>query len=213
MTFIPRILHDYVSILSEKGLQVGIDAFLANGSTAQSKPSVLDLVSQISHQISASSSNLNLPLITSVVVYIGAQSAPDFLSADSGQGNAMTQLPAAQIYKHLLSSLDAEGRYHVINAMANQLRYPNSHTYFFMKLILFFFIENDDEFLQEQITRVLLERLIVHRPHPWGLLITFIELINDPQYAFRSHSFTKINPAIERVLENVSASLRPTSGG
>lgn len=33
------------------------------------------------------------------------------------------------------------------------------------------------EIVQEQITRVLLERLIVNRPHPWGLLITFIELI------------------------------------
>jgi hypothetical protein len=33
------------------------------------------------------------------------------------------------------------------------------------------------EITQEQITRVLLERLIVNRPHPWGLLITFIELI------------------------------------
>lgn len=33
------------------------------------------------------------------------------------------------------------------------------------------------EIIQEQITRVLLERLIVNRPHPWGLLITFIELI------------------------------------
>lgn len=33
------------------------------------------------------------------------------------------------------------------------------------------------EMIQEQITRVLLERLIVNRPHPWGLLITFIELI------------------------------------
>lgn len=33
------------------------------------------------------------------------------------------------------------------------------------------------EIIQEQITRVLFERLIVHRPHPWGLLITFIELI------------------------------------
>lgn len=33
------------------------------------------------------------------------------------------------------------------------------------------------EIIQEQITRVLLERLVVNRPHPWGLLITFIELI------------------------------------
>ena len=36
---------------------------------------------------------------------------------------------------------------------------------------------NLQEIIQEQITRVLLERLIVNRPHPWGLLITFIELI------------------------------------
>ncbi len=36
--------------------------------------------------------------------------------------------------------------------------------------------------MQEAITRVLLERLIVHRPHPWGLLITFIELIKNPRY-------------------------------
>ncbi|KAI7990851.1 Protein VACUOLELESS1 [Camellia lanceoleosa] len=35
------------------------------------------------------------------------------------------------------------------------------------------------EIIQEQITRVLLERLIVNRPHPWGLLITFIELIKE----------------------------------
>ena len=35
----------------------------------------------------------------------------------------------------------------------------------------------EQEIIQEQITRVLLERLIVNRPHPWGLLITFIELI------------------------------------
>ncbi|XP_058087524.1 uncharacterized protein LOC131234608 [Magnolia sinica] len=32
------------------------------------------------------------------------------------------------------------------------------------------------DIIQEQITRVLLERLIVNQPHPWGLLITFINL-------------------------------------
>ena len=39
------------------------------------------------------------------------------------------------------------------------------------------FLFPGQEIIQEQITRVLLERLIVNRPHPWGLLITFIELI------------------------------------
>jgi CCR4-NOT transcription complex subunit 1 len=45
--------------------------------------------------------------------------------------------------------------------------------------------------------RVLLERLIVNRPHPWGLLITFIELIKNPRYAFWSHDFTRCAPDIE----------------
>lgn len=40
-----------------------------------------------------------------------------------------------------------------------------------------FVCNGEQEVIQEQITRVLLERLIVNRPHPWGLLITFIELI------------------------------------
>ena len=34
---------------------------------------------------------------------------------------------------------------------------------------------------------MLLERLIVHRPHPWGLLITFIELIKNPRYDSEAH--------------------------
>eukprot|EP00958_Prasinococcus_capsulatus_P004763 scaffold442_cov397-Prasinococcus_capsulatus_cf.AAC.12 len=68
-------------------------------------------------------------------------------------------------------------RYLFLNAIANQLRYPNNHTHYFSCVLLFLFAEATQEIVQEQITRVLLERLIVNRPHPWGLLITFIELI------------------------------------
>ncbi|CAL5344508.1 unnamed protein product [Camellia sinensis] len=46
------------------------------------------------------------------------------------------------------------------------------------------------EIIQEQITRVLLERLIVNRPHPWGLLITFTELIKLKIY--RSISYAAV---------------------
>lgn len=53
-------------------------------------------------------------------------------------------------------------------------------------------------FVQEQITRVLLERLIVNRPHPWGLLITFIELIKNPVYKFWEHDFVHCAPEIEK---------------
>jgi Cell division control protein, negative regulator of transcription len=46
--------------------------------------------------------------------------------------------------------------------------------------------------------RVLLERLIVNRPHPWGLLITFIELIKNPVYKFWDHEFVHCAPEIEK---------------
>lgn len=62
------------------------------------------------------------------------------------------------------------------------------------------------EIVQEQITRVLLERLIVNRPHPWGLLITFIELIKNPRYSFWKHNFTRCAQEIERLFESVARS-------
>ena len=59
----------------------------------------------------------------------------------------------------------AEGRYLFINALANHLRFPNAHTHYFSCAILTLFTEAGSELVQEQITRVLLERLIVNR---WG---------------------------------------------
>ena len=81
------------------------------------------------------------------------------------------------IFQYLVQDLDNEGRYLFLNAIANQLRYPNNHTHYFSCVLLYLFSEASQEMVQEQVTRVLLERLIVNRPHPWGLLITFIELI------------------------------------
>lgn len=55
-------------------------------------------------------------------------------------------------------------------------------------------------------TRVLLERLIVNRPHPWGLLITFIELIKNPVFKFWNHEFVHCAPEIEKLFESVARS-------
>ncbi|EEB20575.1 CCR4-not transcription complex, putative, partial [Pediculus humanus corporis] len=68
------------------------------------------------------------------------------------------------------------------------------------------FAESNTESIQEQITRVLLERLIVNRPHPWGLLITFIELIKNPSYKFWNHEFVHCAPEIEKLFESVARS-------
>merc|ERR1712127_248561 len=108
--------------------------------------------------------------------------------------------------------LNDQGRYIVLNAIANQLRYPSSHTHYYSCVMLYLFSEATNEGIKEQITRVLLERLIVQRPHPWGLLITFIELIKNPSYSFWDHGFTRCAPEIRRLFVSVASSCMGPAG-
>jgi len=87
--------------------------------------------------------------------------------------------------------------------MANQLRWPNSHTHFFSYAVLHLFgsPSPDQQALdvQETITRVLLERLLVHRPHPWGLIITLLEILKNPTYQFWTLPFIESAPEVKRL--------------
>ena len=76
--------------------------------------------------------------------------------------------------------------------------------------MLYLFSESKNVAVKEQVTRVLLERLILRRPHPWGLLVTFIELIkNHERYGFWNYSFTRCATEIEKVFESVARSVMP----
>ncbi|XP_028124088.1 CCR4-NOT transcription complex subunit 1-like [Camellia sinensis] len=101
---------------------------------------------------------------------------------------------AMDIFWILIVDFDSEGRSLFLNAIANQIRNPNNYTHFFSYVLLYLFVNANKEIIQEQITRVLLEGLIVNRPHPWRLLITFIELIKNPKYNFWCRSFTRCAP-------------------
>jgi len=46
-----------------------------------------------------------------------------------------------------------KGRYYILSAIVNQLRYPNRHTQYFSTLLLDLFNEAKEEIVQEQITR------------------------------------------------------------
>merc|ERR1712216_607707 len=157
----------------------------------------------------------NLPLLNSLVLYIGTQAIAQLQSKPGSDGNAFTVNHSApmDIFQHLATDLDPRGRYLLLNAIANQLRFPNNHTHYFSCVMLYLFVEAKQELIQEQITRVLLERLIVHRPHPWGLLITFIELIKNRRYEFWNHSFVKCAPEVEKLFESVAHTCLGTTGG
>ena len=45
------------------------------------------------------------------------------------------------IFQRLAADLDTEGRYLLLNALANQLRFPNNHTHYFSCVLLFLFAE------------------------------------------------------------------------
>ena len=50
---------------------------------------------------------------------------------------------ALHMFKYLSMELDTEGRYLFLNAIANQLRYPNNHTHYFSFIMLYLFFESD----------------------------------------------------------------------
>lgn len=81
------------------------------------------------------------------------------------------------------------GRYLIIAAIANQLRYPNSHTLWFSSFVLATFADTDDEAIREQIVRVILERIIVSRPHVFGILFVFGQLVSEPKYKLMERPF------------------------
>merc|ERR1719266_2820145 len=109
----------------------------------------------------------NISMINALVMYVGTQ-AIQFIRA-KGQSPSMSSIAHSShmdIFQNLAVDMDTEGRYLFLNCITNQLRYPNSHTHYFSCCLLYLFAEANTEAIQEQITRVLLERLIVNRPHP-----------------------------------------------
>lgn len=140
-------------------------------------------------------------LMSAVALAIGARGAE---AAVKGSG-AIYQPSSIHAKSMIMLALQLrpEARYHLISAIVNQLRYPNSHTQWFSQALLAFFVpaSGHDETIseiQQQITRVLLERLLVHRPHPWGLIITLLELLKNQDLGFSQLPFVKSDPAVSQ---------------
>lgn len=83
----------------------------------------------------------NTHLINALALYIGITDM-----AKHGPGAASkVGSPAQKLMTHVTVSLSAEGRYVFLSALANQLRFPSSHTHYFscMLLNVFFEVQQD----------------------------------------------------------------------
>lgn len=107
------------------------------------------------------------------------------------------------------------GKYHLISSITTHLRYPNAHTWFFSHLLVHLFncpahptsstglaLSGNNAKLPEIIARVLLERVVATRPHPWGLLVTFIQMLKLP--TFWSHEFVTRSPELAALFKTCS---------
>jgi len=199
----PRILTNFSQAIQPATFKRDLDSYL------KTRAPVTFLSELRSHlqSMNEPGTRYNVPLMNALVLYVGTQ-AIAYIQSKSGAPSisTITHSSHMDIFQNLAVDLDTEGRYLYLNAIANQLRYPNSHTHYFSCTLLYLFAEANSEAIQEQITRVLLERLIVNRPHPWGLLITFIELIKNHNYKFWNHDFVHCAPEIEKLFESVARS-------
>jgi CCR4-NOT transcription complex subunit 1 len=212
----PLVLAQYEQALQDSSMYNELDNMIktwrspspggsGDGLPASASKTIQALCAKI--QSGGEGAKYNHALINSVVMFAGLSAVRQAQQEGKSAHTNLAGSAAVSLVQGLLGAFDAQGRYLVLNALANQLRFPNSHTHYFSSVLLFLFGEADTlERVREQVTRVLLERLIVHRPHPWGLLITFIELIKNKKYNFWSHGFVRCAPEIDKLFESVARS-------
>jgi len=203
----PRILSNVGAMIQPPKFKQDLDSYLKTRAPVTFL-SELRTNLQVTNEMGT---RYNIPLLNALVLYVGSQHIT--VIRQRGQTPNMSTVAHTShmdIFQNLAVDLDTEGRYLFLNALSNQLRFPSSHTHYFSLVILYLFAQSNTEVVQEQITRVLLERLVVNRPHPWGLLVTFIELIKNPTYKFWQHEFVHCAPEVEKLFESVARSCMVT---
>jgi len=217
---IPPILSDFTAGLKSGELRTYLDQYLLGRASPTYLPSLKDRL--LAPTSDDALETYDVPFINSLVMYIGVSSVAQ-AKAKSGSSLFNSSDPGVMALRYLTKNLDSEGtpgfklfctslttllgQYLLLSSMALHLRYPNAHTHWFSSLFLYLFLDADDDPFREIVTRVLMERFVVHRPHPWGALVTFIELLRNSKYDFWSKSFIRAAPEVTLLLDSVSYSL------
>jgi CCR4-NOT transcription complex subunit 1 len=201
----PIIRADLEHILVDAGIKTTIDSLLKS---LDFKQQDVDKLCHATYYPQAKSAAFELvetaadpALIHAMTLYIGiTKLGPEGASSSGFDAESVS----VRLLERLMKDFHPEARFHFASAIANQLRFPNTHTRFYSHVLLHIFgpPQNDAQQLeiQETITRVLLERLLVHRPHPWGLIITLLEILKNRYYSFWELPFVKAAPEVRSLL-------------
>ncbi|KAL8661791.1 MAG: hypothetical protein Q9202_005288 [Teloschistes flavicans] len=211
----PRIGGDIMMPLALANVRDVLDSVIRSGDTSEE---VIQAIATACGSSPNVSDGVDPPLLHAMVLYLG-ESALQAANQKGGPQFDKTA-PQAVFMAKFAKELQPGARYHFLSSLMHQLRYPNSHTHWFEQVLLHIFgsdqADQQESDVRQQITRLLLERLIVHRPHPWGLIVFLLELLKGPQYMFWDLPFIKAAPEVERLFvamfDTMHSTLRPALG-
>lgn len=148
ITTVPKITANYAAAIQPNSFKQDLDSYLA-------KRSPVTFLAEIRGHLQISNepgSRYNIPLMNALVLYVGNQAISQ-IRAKNMVPNMTTIVHNAHmdILQNLAVDLDNEGRYLFLNAIANQLRYPNIHTHYFSCALLYLFDEANSEAIQVRI--------------------------------------------------------------
>ncbi|KAK5128498.1 hypothetical protein LTR85_003166 [Meristemomyces frigidus] len=152
----------------------------------------------ISSALGAAEGSVSPLIANALIVYIGVH-------ATSASSVFSSAAPPARLLERLLRESSHAKRYQVVSAMMNQVRYVNAHTHYFSTALQHMFSISSDE-LKEQIMRVLVERLMVPRPHPWGVIVMILELVKNTTIDIWSMPWMKTAPQVVSMLISLAQS-------
>jgi len=198
MQSFPRVRQDHLNALNTGNIRNAIDNYIHTGN-----PGGQAIVNELKNRIAVqkrlpdgtTTTVWNHTLLHATIFYLGTSAVHRHYMA-SGIVEFDPKDPALPLLVSLALSFDPEGQYLMLSVIADQLRYPSAHTLFFASLMLYLFKVTTESALPERIARVLLERVIVARPHPWGLVVTFVELLENPAYGFWDQPFVRADDEI-----------------
>lgn len=187
------ILFNKDSLFAEPAWKKYIDTFVEN----KNEQIVDELIKKLNG--SKKEKNNRFSIINSIVVY-WSQSVLKTIYERKSNSNCYI----LDFYKKMMLNFDSENRDHLINSILNELRYPSIQTNYFAYVIIFICLDIQNEVIEEHIIKNLLERL-VFKPHPWGLLLTFVNLMKNTKFAPKMQLIankTKIQTVLENLLSN-----------
>jgi CCR4-NOT transcription complex subunit 1 len=146
----PKIRSETTTILAYKGINKDIDLYLKKRGVPTIFDDLVDKMFLSAEDAAVSGTVYNTPLMNALVLYIGMQ---EIRNSKQDQSTELVSKEAMELFLNIVLRLDEEGRYHFFNGITNQLRFPNSHTYYFSCILLFLFSESPSETIREQITK------------------------------------------------------------